>query len=933
MERVKKPVCTLLFLCSAVMACTRENPKAVTLGENLPQDPVELLRISETATGFDRALVQERLGLTKEAIRSYDEVYSENADRAAEARQRRDALQARPEPMDRWQQIDQVEDAVRRRDRATLMKIADASLSDAERRFEDSDLRDVEGARVFAEILAERGEHYALAIVEAIDRPRDRQALERGLAAFKDRKYENASALLQRAGNPLYLAAQYQIAARSFNGEDVLLLLDTIIRQAKPQYRDLLLRAHLYRANLLEWEDDYLEAHAAYAKALDLAKGDSAAEASILSRRSANYAIMGDKERAFREAHHAIRLSGHVVDLNTRHHMYLSAARAARLLSHPVVALHYQNAAVELSQKAVARAPGEDLAGAKVYLAVALHGRADIHVELGRDADAEADLKEASDLADAAAPRLRPLLQMRVHEVRGQALSKSNPREAIKEFDEAIRLAEGQYSTYRAALYFKRAAVRRTDDDIATALEILRSEARKLVDPRNRGAYEELWTPYFSRFKEIRHQMIQGRIDAGDVEGAFLDAELARALEPMQLLLRSQSVPPGFRPIETKAELQRQLREIPEDTVILQYLVLPDRTYTWVLTRGDIVLVPQRVTESTVKGWVDKSLKAVSSGQNGPFTSAMRDAYGELFRAPLRRAPSKTRIVIVPDEPMYGLAFAGLQGIKEEGYLLERGSIATAASTSLYLYALARDRQFSGQRDPAVLLVGDPALDPRHGLASLAGAKAEVEELARDYYPSAQVLIGAEATVPRFLAGVRSAGIIHFAGHGVANPQSPWRSRLMLARQGNDSGELTGERLMRELSELERARLVVFGACSSAGGHPVGPESLTALVRPLIAAKVPAVVGTLWEVKDDTTRQLLVSLHCHYRHGDDVAVALRNAQLEKLRNQEPARKWAPFQVVGYAASPYARPLALEEPSSEHVCTQNSLQRPDGLHPQ
>jgi CHAT domain-containing protein len=137
---------------------------------------------------------------------------------------------------------------------------------------------------------------------------------------------------------------------------------------------------------------------------------------------------------------------------------------------------------------------------------------------------------------------------------------------------------------------------------------------------------------------------------------------------------------------------------------------------------------------------------------------------------------------------------------------------------------------------------------------------------------------------------------------------------------------------MQELSELGRTRLVVLGACSTAGGTSVGPQGLAPLVRPLIAANVPAVVGTLWNVKDNaTTTELLVSFHCHYRHGDDVAQALRQAQLEMLRKQEPATTWAAFQVVGYAESPWPHPTPLENTHSEHVCTQDSLHRPDGLH--
>jgi CHAT domain-containing protein len=269
-----------------------------------------------------------------------------------------------------------------------------------------------------------------------------------------------------------------------------------------------------------------------------------------------------------------------------------------------------------------------------------------------------------------------------------------------------------------------------------------------------------------------------------------------------------------------------------------------------------------------------------------------------------------------------------------EGYLIERVSIATDASTSLYLYALARDGQFtSGQYSP-VLIVGNPAFRPRPKFGPLPYAEQEAKDLKRVHYPGASILLGTEATVDRFLALAKTASMIHFAGHGIANPQQPWESLLLLAPAAGDSGELTAERLMQELSELERTRLVVLGACSTAGGLPVGPQGLAPLVRPLIAANVPAVVGTLWDVNDATASRLLGSLHCHHRQGDDVAVALRKAQLERL-HKEPAMWWAPYQVVGYAGSPYARPARPEEHRSDshHLCTENSLQRPDGLHSQ
>lgn len=1007
MERVKKPVCIILFLCGALLACIGENtvrddwrenrfaearltgvkwkvkdqPDLSTSCDDTPasreealtllgvaygncldkavrmvgryakedldaayltryerrHDPVDLLHALDTAKGFNRALALEWLGLNREAIHAWDEVAKEGSDWSSEAAARRDRLQRLPDPLREWSSKALAE-ALERRDLAALTKIARAFPADAAPLFEKSDLLDRERARLFATALAAAGERYPQAVVDAMARTKDPQALKLGLVAFRSKDYLRAVALLERAGNPLHIAARYYVVASGGS----ISWLDAAVPYLKPEYRELGSRIHSYRANLLEFSDKYLEAHAAYERALVFAKGDATGMARVHCRRSANYGFIGDAEEAFREAHRAVVLLDDVADTNTRHLTYGSAALAARALGYPLIALHYQNAAVEGIQRSVIAATADELGDAKLELAGALYRRAEVHLALGNDDNVAGDLEQAARLAEAVdRPESRDLFRMRILDVQAQAQSKTDPVRAVATFSEAIQLAEEQDSTYRAMLRFKRAAARRSagdphaDEDITAAMTILSSEVRTALVRNPEAASRPLWDPYFLRFQEMYRDLIESRAALDDAEGSFFYAEMARAFEPMQILLQSGSPPQGFRPIATVEDLRAARAKLPEDTVILQFMVLPERTLTWVVTREQVALIRQSAAKPKVERWVANAAAAVASAQPESFLTTMLAVTAELFRAPLEHAGrTKTRIVIVPDETMSGLPFNALAGIDGDGYLIEQASIAVSGSTSLYLYALARDGQLSANHNPRVLLIGDPAF-PSAMFPPLPYAKAEVEELAREYRPEAATFTGSDATVRNFLAKGREAGIIHFAGHGVANRQMPWQSRLLFAPAGQESGELTAEMLMKNLPVLEHTRLVVLGACSTAGEASVGPQGLAPLVRPFIGARVPAVVGTLWTVKDASTKRLLVSLHCHYRHGDDVAVALRKAQLERLResDNDHAMNWAAFQVVGYAASPYPRSIAQENASSDHLCTQDSLHRPDGLHPQ
>lgn len=948
---MKRHFFAAVLVCVVSAACNnKEDPIDGKKGRApLNGDPVDLLRALDAASAsdtdaarLDRARIQEKLGLKDEALRSWDAVLENgSSEQKDEARRHRTALSA--VPAIRWDP-EQLDGALRQRNEALVRQIARTYPADAVRYFEDIDLLDVATSGLLADALHEAGETYARAIVDAVIRTKDRKSLEEGLSALRAGDHQRAAELLERADNPLHLAVRFRIAAIQRKAVDALAILDSITPIATANgYRDLAGRTHTYRANVLEWMGDYTGALTAYGEALRVTGGEETTTVEILERRSANYTTIGDPAEGFRDAFRALSLLPSVEDLNARHQAYASAAWAARDLQYPSIALQFQNTAVEEAIKGVTVARGQELNEAKRHLAVALRFRAEIHVILHQDRDARADLEQASSLADAVEePRMRDLLKMRVAEVQGQEVIERNPREAAARFTEAISLAEQQQnSTYRAVLYYKRGMARqragdpRGSEDIDRALQILRDEGKQLRDKTERGRYESLWKPYFSRFQSTYHQMIENRLREDDAEGAFVYAEQARAFEPMQLLLQAGPAPPGFRRIDSKADLAQALAGLPDDTLILQYLVLEDETYSWSLSRNGIHSTRHPIERKKIQEWVDRIHGAVQAGQDTHITIAMRAVYDDLFRTPLSGSRHK-RIVIVPDGPMHGLPFAALESAKD-GFLLERSSIATAGSTSLYLYALRRDAEFPAKPRPAVLIVREPTMDralaSRYGLGPLNHAVEEANQLHAEYERS-ELLAGAEATTERFLASAKNANIIHFAGHGLANPRAPWLSMLVLARQGNDAGDLTAEKLLTGTADLGQTRLIVLAACSTAFGESVGAEGLAPLVRPLIAARVPAVVGTTWDVKDTATiRELMVSLHRHYRNGDDVAVALQKAQLDILREHEPARTWAALQVIGYAGSPYARHAAQEKTRSEHIHPQDSLHRPDGLHSQ
>jgi CHAT domain-containing protein len=372
-------------------------------------------------------------------------------------------------------------------------------------------------------------------------------------------------------------------------------------------------------------------------------------------------------------------------------------------------------------------------------------------------------------------------------------------------------------------------------------------------------------------------------------------------------------VPAAFRDVTPNGEpapLAAISAALPPGTVIFEYCVLDDATLVWVISRDrGIGWAKLPIERKKIESYSTRS----QSGDRADFETVLLAQHDTLIATPMAVAVQMsggnlpTRLVLIPDGPMHGLALsASRSNAGSRPYLVEQMPVEFAGSSTLYLLSLLRDEALRDDVHATALLIGDPAVSDAYGLGELPGARAEIDQLSEIYGKDAIVRVGEQATVAEFLALAKRSTIIHVAAHGLVNSRAPSHSALLLAPSANDSGALDAAELLNKLT-LDRTRLIVLASCSSAGGLPVGPEGVTPLVRPLIAAGAPAVIGTLWPVSDATTVPLLVSFHREYRNGAGAAEALRKAQVEMLTAEPkwPAMTWAAFQVIGHASSPNA----------------------------
>jgi CHAT domain-containing protein len=101
-------------------------------------------------------------------------------------------------------------------------------------------------------------------------------------------------------------------------------------------------------------------------------------------------------------------------------------------------------------------------------------------------------------------------------------------------------------------------------------------------------------------------------------------------------------------------------------------------------------------------------------------------------------------------------------------------------------------------------------------------------------------------------------------------------------------------------AHFDRTRVVVLASCEGAAGRAVDGEGVLSIARAFFAAGVPAVIASLWPVRDDT-EPFLATFHRELRARRGPAAALRAAQLKVLEYRgadAPLLEWAGFLAFG-----------------------------------
>jgi CHAT domain-containing protein len=362
-------------------------------------------------------------------------------------------------------------------------------------------------------------------------------------------------------------------------------------------------------------------------------------------------------------------------------------------------------------------------------------------------------------------------------------------------------------------------------------------------------------------------------------------------------------------------------------TALLEFVATDETAYLFVATKGTGAGTPQLtactlpVTAKELAARVEGFRKQLAT-RDPDYGKSAHGLYRLLLRPARAALAGKTRIVIVPDGPLWELPFQALQPAPGH-HLLEDAAISYAPSLTVLLEMV----RGHGARSKAqrLLALGNPAFSKQdadrliaqaslapndHALrdlpVDLPNAQREVVALSRLYGAQrSAIYTGAAATEQTFKTDAGKYDVLHLATHGVFDDRNPMYSHLLLTGPGN-GGDDDGLLEAWEVVNLNlKADLVVLSACETARGKASGGEGLIGMSWAFFVAGSPSLVASQWKVDSASTTELMLSFHRGLRsrapgHSASKANALQRAALRLMKDPQYRHPfyWAGFVLIG-----------------------------------
>lgn len=326
------------------------------------------------------------------------------------------------------------------------------------------------------------------------------------------------------------------------------------------------------------------------------------------------------------------------------------------------------------------------------------------------------------------------------------------------------------------------------------------------------------------------------------------------------------------------ADLQKRL---PANETLVEYYGDDKQLYAFVMSHNGVGAV--KLDGSNIHQLISRFRNQINQPKSVTYKTTGLQLYNRLL-APVAKQLKTSNLTIVPHGALHYLPFSALP--TPRGHMIDQYSLRVLPSASV-LQFLNKQHKPKG----TLLALGNPDLNDKS--LDLPGAQQEAVAIAKQL-PKAQLLLRARATETAVKQHGGAYKYLHFASHGVFDPEKPLQSGLLLSKDAANDGNLT----VGELYDLNlNADLVTLSACETALGKVANGDDVVGFTRGFLYAGAKSIVSSLWKVDDAATNKLMQSFYTNMSKQDKRS-ALRTAQLTVKEKYQHPYYWAAFQITG-----------------------------------
>jgi len=402
------------------------------------------------------------------------------------------------------------------------------------------------------------------------------------------------------------------------------------------------------------------------------------------------------------------------------------------------------------------------------------------------------------------------------------------------------------------------------------------------------------FTRLSSELREVKTQLELG--------GPAYDSLLGRH-NSLQMQVRDLKRMYTRQPEKRWGSLSHLQSLLDQETTLLEYFKGKSRIYALLINADHIGLYRLPGHPDTIGQDINDLRLSISMAHESRYTrlrdSLYRQSALKLFRGLLQpiKPYLKRRLVLMPDLELARLPFGillteevGDSDYKKWPYLVREHVISSQYSLALWLDQTRKTdvgKQGSGKKS---LVSFAPVF---HDLTYNREETKEISSLlgrASDFF-------GPEANRANFMKFAGQGRILHIASHAYSNEDQFGESFIRLQEDTLLAGELGVMHLPQDL--------VFLSACESGTGKYVSGEGMMSLARSFFQAGSRSVISTLWPIRDDLSKEQVVRVYRFLRAGQPKDEAIRNMQLNFIRNARFGQAfpafWAGYQSQGSQA--------------------------------